>query len=353
MDGALRTGRLSDQSARAPYALIPNLSRLKPQAPKPQASRLSPSSPHTPVVERKIPSWFTNGSTAKAMTGLSPRRWTTPRRPQPRPARHSHRHTHRPRPRHHRRPRRVGGVAAPAAPVAHAVGAWRKTVATLPTLLTLGNLLCGFAAIFTASRIVSEPATLPFEWTPLTFAAIFIFLGMVFDSLDGGVARLTRSASELGEQLDSMADMVTFGVAPAFVAVQLVNVGVPFITQLETGDALFDRFAVVVAGIYIVCAALRLARFNIELEGDSDSNHASFKGLPSPGAAGTVASLILLHQHFLAHYPETHWLVQVAKVGMVAVMLLAGLAMVSMFQYVHVVNRYVRGGRRSARWRMR
>lgn len=218
----------------------------------------------------------------------------------------------------------------------------RMTVATVPTLLTLGNLLCGFAAIFAASRDV-DPNALPLDWTPLTFAAIFIFLGMVFDSLDGGVARLTRSASDLGAQLDSMADMVTFGVAPAFLAVQLVGVGVPFISQLESGDVMFDRIAIVVAGIYVVCAALRLARFNIELEGDDDPNHASFKGLPSPGAAGTVASLILLHQHFLANFLETHWSVEIAKLGMVAVMLLAALAMVSGFRYVHVMNRYMRG----------
>ena len=219
----------------------------------------------------------------------------------------------------------------------------RKTVAVLPTLLTLGNLLSGFAAIFAASRLLEDPSALPFDWTPLTFAAIFIFLGMAFDSLDGGVARLTRSATELGEQLDSMADMVTFGVAPAFLAVQLVGVGVPFISELENDDALFDRIAIVVAAIYVVCSALRLARFNIELEGDDEASHASFKGLPSPGAAGTVASLILLHQHFLARYPADHWSVEVAAVVMVGVMLLAALAMVSAFRYVHVVNRFLRG----------
>ena len=219
----------------------------------------------------------------------------------------------------------------------------RRTVAILPTLLTLGNLLCGCAAIFIASRVVVDTGTLPLGWTPLTFAAIFIFAGMVFDSLDGGVARLTRSASEFGAQLDSMADMITFGVAPAFVAVQLVGVGVPFISELEGGDAIFDRFAVVVAGIYVVCAGLRLARFNIEIETDDQANHATFKGLPTPGAAGTVASLILLHQHFLSTWPDDHWSVQFAQFGMVAVMLLVALAMVSAIRYVHVANRYMRG----------
>lgn len=219
----------------------------------------------------------------------------------------------------------------------------RRTVAVVPTLFTLGNLLCGFISIFIASRTIGA-GDLPLDWTPLTFAAVFIFAGMVFDGIDGRIARLTRSSSELGEQLDSMADMVTFGVAPAFLAVQLVGVGVPFISEVAGSDRLFDRLAIVVGGIYVVCAALRLARFNMELEGEpTASAHASFKGLPSPGAAGTVASLILLHQHLLAHRPEHQWLIDAAAVAMVAVMLLVALAMVSSFRYIHVINRYVRG----------
>src|SRR5690606_12393377 len=115
----------------------------------------------------------------------------------------------------------------------------------------------------------------------------FIFLGMLLDGLDGRVARMTRSTSELGEQLDSMADMVTFGVAPAFLAVQLVGV----VSPLSLAEDMFDRFAMVVAFIYVACAALRLARFNIETKSDNVVDHLSFSGLPSPGAAGTVASM--------------------------------------------------------------
>lgn len=221
----------------------------------------------------------------------------------------------------------------------------RRTVAVLPTLFTLSNLLCGFAAIFAASR--PAQAQLPFDWTPLTFAAIFIFLGMLMDGLDGRIARLTRSTSGLGEQLDSMADMVTFGIAPAFLAVQLVRVDLPYAAQSAAQDSYFDRVAFVVACIYVACAALRLARFNLELGAADDPGHNHFKGLPSPGAAGTVASLALLHQHLFArqmlHDPFESWPVTLAAVGMVAIMLLAALAMVSQFRYVHLVNRYVRG----------
>lgn len=79
-------------------------------------------------------------------------------------------------------------------------------------MLTLGNVLCGFVAIFWAS--LPADADFPFNWTPLTFAAMAIFAGMVFDGFDGRVARLTNSTSAFGAQLDSMADMVTFGLAP-------------------------------------------------------------------------------------------------------------------------------------------
>lgn len=217
----------------------------------------------------------------------------------------------------------------------------RHTLAVLPSLLTLGNLLCGFAAVFVASRAPDTP--LPWHWTPLTFAGFFVFLGMVFDALDGRVARMTRNTSDLGEQLDSMADMVTFGVAPAFAAVQLVGVATPFLSERQ--DYYFDRVALVIAGIYVCCTALRLARFNTEVHQPAEADHMSFKGLPSPAAAGTVASLILLHQHYFVglSYDPSHWAVRYSALGMVAIMLLAALAMVSRLRYVHFTNRFLRG----------
>lgn len=221
----------------------------------------------------------------------------------------------------------------------------RRGIAVLPTMFTLGNLLCGFASIFFASR-PAPPADdpLPFGWSPLYMAAVFIFLGLVMDGLDGRIARLTRSFSDLGAQLDSMADMVTFGVAPAFMVVQMIGVRAPFVSELNpTGSILFDRLAVVSACIYVVCVSLRLARYNIESPPAGEADRGLFKGLPSPGAAGTVASLILLHQHFLVKYPPDHLLIRAAAVGMVFICLLTALAMVSQFRYVHIMNRYVRG----------
>lgn len=241
----------------------------------------------------------------------------------------------------------------------------------LPTLFTLGNLLAGFGAIFAASRPADTP--LPFGWSPLTFAALLVLLGMVLDGLDGRIARLTQSFSDLGEQLDSMADMVSFGVAPAFIVVQAVQVQTPFVAEASELDTLFDRFGLVVAAAFVACAGLRLARFNVDLNQAADdestaelatlgeldddeaaageaeiAKHLAFRGLPSPGAAGVVATLALLHQYFL-HVPGVDGAAgrDGAALGAALVLILAtllcALAMVSRLRYSHLLNRYVRG----------
>ncbi len=212
-----------------------------------------------------------------------------------------------------------------------------RTVAVLPSFFTLGNCLCGFLAIFFASRMADTK--LLWDWTPLTVGAVFVFTGMLFDALDGRIARRTGQTSELGEQLDSMADMVTFGVAPAFLAVQLVAAETPFLSA--KGDTYFDRTALIIACIYVACAAIRLARFTLEVPSGDQADHLSFEGLPSPGAAGTVASLVLLHQHFLARDNTQQWTMTLASIGMVIVMLMVALVMVSRLRYVHVTNRYL------------
>jgi len=214
-------------------------------------------------------------------------------------------------------------------------------ISVLPTLLTLGNVLCGFMAVFFASR--PADTDLPFDWTPLTFAAIMIFLGMLFDGFDGRVARLTHSTSAFGQQLDSMADMVSFGVAPAFIAIQLVEAGVPYIS--ESADHIFGRATLIIAMIYVACAALRLARYTVEASEKNNPDPSVFSGLPSPGAAGTVATLALLHQHVLhgnSTVPADSWIIEAARFGMVGVMLLTALAMVSRLPYTHFMNRYLR-----------
>jgi len=208
-------------------------------------------------------------------------------------------------------------------------------------MLTLGNVLCGFMAVFFASR--PADADFPFTWTPLTVAAMAVFAGMIFDGFDGRVARLTHSTSAFGEQLDSMADMVTFGVAPAFIAIQLVDAGVPYFS--ESADHLFGRATLLIAMIYVACAALRLARYTVEAQDKRGTKSNFFSGLPSPGAAGTVAALALLHQHVVFgnnNIAKDSWIIDAARIGMVTVMLLTALAMVSKIPYSHAMNRYFR-----------
>jgi CDP-diacylglycerol--serine O-phosphatidyltransferase len=219
-----------------------------------------------------------------------------------------------------------------------------RMIRVVPSLLTLGNLICGFSSIFYASR---APDLRVFTYfSPLTIAAALIFLGMVFDALDGRVARMTRQTSELGEQLDSMSDMTTFGIAPAFMVVQLVGmltkggVGVPFLGE-SSADTLFGRVVFVIAAVYAACTALRLARFNVEIVNPEEADHMSFKGLPSPAAAGTVASLVLLHESLVAN--ELLVRAKIATFFMVATMLLAAIAMVSTLRYPHLMNKYLRG----------
>ena len=229
-----------------------------------------------------------------------------------------------------------------------------RSIAVLPTLFTLGNLLCGFMAVFVASRQGTE-APLVWNWTALTVAAVLVFIGMLFDALDGRIARLTQNTSDLGEQLDSMADMVTFGIAPAFIGVQLmanlVDIGIPFFSGKR--DPFFGRLVLVLAGIYVCCTALRLARFNAEIEHPGEADHLSFKGLPSPGAAGTIAALVLLQQHLVAQFlrlepgvvphPNADWLVTASSIAILLIVLLTAFAMVSRLRYPHVINRYIRG----------
>ncbi len=220
-----------------------------------------------------------------------------------------------------------------------------KAVAVLPSLFTLGNLIAGFAAIHFAAK----PTTAEFgpkNWTTLTVAGMLIFVGMFFDAVDGYVARLTRTTSDIGAQLDSLADIVTFGVAPAYMTLQLVSkyylaAKNTYIIS-PTSDDVFARVIWAIAAIYVACTALRLARFNVETGSALVEDHRMFRGLPSPGAAGCVASLILLHQQVLepATFP---WAARVTGLGMAFILLLCALAMVSRLPYAHVINMYIRG----------
>jgi CDP-diacylglycerol--serine O-phosphatidyltransferase len=223
----------------------------------------------------------------------------------------------------------------------------RKGLALLPSALTLGNLVCGFAAIVRVALIKFDPsgAMTPEGQDSLFYAGTLIFLAMVFDALDGRVARLTKSTSDFGAQLDSLCDAVTFGLAPGLLIV-LLNPISRFPEGSSWGQAAW------VFGVAYACGAiLRLARFNVENTHD-ESAHNSFKGLPSPAAAGVIASLALF-QNSLVQPKQIlfSFLSQDTRAGIAATIVFAlpfvalflGYLMISRHKYVHVVNVYLRG----------
>ena len=213
-----------------------------------------------------------------------------------------------------------------------------------PLLFTLGNLVAGFAAIHYAYKPLDWEGS--WQWGGLTLGRGLVFLGMFLCSLDGSVARLTDSVTELGAALDSLADLVTCGVAPAVMVLSLVSVYLgedgTLILLGPDADLPWGKVVWGIAAVYICCTALRLARFTVETSPDHTLDEtAAFHGIPSPGAAGLVASIILLHQHVLASGSDSDWFAQAYAFGVPVVMLVAALLMVSNIPYSHFVKRYL------------
>jgi CDP-diacylglycerol--serine O-phosphatidyltransferase len=225
-----------------------------------------------------------------------------------------------------------------------------RAVAVLPSLATLGNLGCGLGAIYICmlsaqaggADLVSQTAgNASLERLFPTFIAIAAYLlvvAMFFDAVDGRLARLTRKTSEFGGQLDSLADMVSFGVAPAVLVLCIVRPSE--LASLSSWARAYWRLEWVMAAIYVCCTALRLARFNVENEED-ESAHMGFRGLPTPGAAAAIIGLVIFHQDLLPN-------LELERTGKIAAMLmppfamLLGLLMVSRFEYTHLVNSLLR-----------
>ncbi len=147
-------------------------------------------------------------------------------------------------------------------------GTRRRALATLPSLFTLANMMCGFVAILVSIR------------GQYTLAAVLIGLSVVFDIADGAVARLVGAVTPFGLQFDSLADLVSFGLAPALLAFALFS---------EGRDA-WDPLGWVACGVWVSCAAIRLARFNTTIDPTADKRY--FTGMPSPGAAGVVLASV-------------------------------------------------------------
>ena len=169
-----------------------------------------------------------------------------------------------------------------------------KGIYMLPNMITLAGLFGGFYAIVMAFNGRFE------------LAAVAIFMAMVLDSLDGRVARMTNTQSAFGEQMDSLADMVSFGAAPGLVA---------YFWTLNT----LGRWGWIASFVYCACAALRLARFNVNT-GVVDKRY--FQGLPSPAAAALVAGFIWLATDAGMQPNAVRWV-------MFGITLFAGLTMVT------------------------
>ncbi len=229
-----------------------------------------------------------------------------------------------------------------------------QSTAVLPALVTVLNGLAGFAAIHFATKdALGSPEAL----SNIRFAAWLIFASMVFDMLDGRLARMTRRTSDFGGQLDSLCDMISFGAAPAILMLRTVVMALRggILGAIEPTLAL-ERVVWCIAGAYVACTALRLARFNVENEPD-ESAHMDFHGLPSPGAAAAVAAVVLLFHHlryidrgrlgspWLKGWLAGDWASTAVGIALPVITLTAALLMVSNFRYIHVVNHYIRGRR--------
>lgn len=201
-----------------------------------------------------------------------------------------------------RRKRRARRIRRPRLPVRFDLS---KAMFVLPNLFTLSSIFCGFYAIVLAS---GDPGP-----KQLYQATLAIFFGMFFDMADGRVARLTRTQSDFGVQLDSLADLVTFGVAAAIVVYKwgLVRLGI---------------LGAAVAFTFVACGALRLARFNVLAQRSSGPPPKFFIGLPIPLAAGLLVSLVMFHQRVYAA-PATR------EVNIVLLLLVLSYLMVSNVRY--------------------
>ncbi|MGH9775561.1 MAG: CDP-alcohol phosphatidyltransferase family protein [Candidatus Acidiferrales bacterium] len=168
----------------------------------------------------------------------------------------------------------------------------RRGIYLLPGACTVGNLFCGYFAIM---------ATLKGGATDLDYAARAIGFAFLFDSFDGALARITRTSSELGRELDSLADVVSFGIAPAFLAFAWGARGMLSIATLEAHFTY--KFGWLVSFIFVACCAWRLARFNIQ--GMAPESPRYFVGLPAPAAAATIAAIV--HAFVRSWPPITDW----------------------------------------------
>ena len=235
--------------------------------------------------------------------------------------------------------------------------------AFLPALLTLMNGLCGLGCIHFATKyglhtklysLSSNTVELDNDLiNAFWMAAVLLFAAMLFDMFDGRVARMTRSTSDFGAQLDSLCDAISFGVAPAIL---VLRCSIAILKSTDIGNLLdgptIEKIFWGISAIYVSCAVLRLARFNVETD-ESEESHMTFKGLPTPGAAACMSMITLLYLHLLTT-ESINWETFViplntfniiSVISLPVLLLVTGLLMISRVVYVHFGNQYIKGNK--------
>ncbi len=209
-----------------------------------------------------------------------------------------------------------------------------QALSMLPSMLTLGNGVCGISAVIELFKayLAMNLSHIDQALWHMNLAAVLIGGGMVFDALDGKVARLTNTSGKFGAELDSLCDAVSFGLAPAMLTWTF--------GQYLYGSGDYQTKGLWTAAVlYACCAILRLARFNAETEPDDD--HMTFSGLPSPGAACGVVSMFLALSWFSARFDwmQDAWATTLLAIALPVLTGAYGLLMVTRIRYVHFMNR--------------
>jgi len=206
----------------------------------------------------------------------------------------------------------------------------RRAAYALPTMFTAGNIFLGYLSIlrsFRGAMLAASGGAGAAEHFEIAAKAIGI--AVLLDGLDGLIARLTHTTSDFGREMDSLADVISFGIAPAVLAfawgVQFVDSGLPAQFQHQLFQAGYF-----IAFLFLLCGAARLARFNVQKnpipKNPGRPNRKYFVGLPIPGAAGTVAATV----YAFDAEPIRYWPIAVVWLGLLA---LLGFLMVSTWRY--------------------
>jgi CDP-diacylglycerol--serine O-phosphatidyltransferase len=214
----------------------------------------------------------------------------------------------------------------------------KKGLYLIPTAFTAGNILMGFLSVMATLRgfqllaLENNETNLKYAAESFNLAAIYIGWATLFDALDGRIARMTKTTTEIGIQFDSIADVLTFGIAPAVLAFAW-----GYGSALQHGTSLY-KIGLFISFMYLMCGAFRLARFNVQasrprplIEGTVKVDKKHFIGLPIPPAAAVIAAVVHFSpQPFVYYGPDkAKWI----SLIMMLVVGLLGLLMVSTLKY--------------------